>query len=416
VLQKTFARQNPNIDRKDFGAVIDTIKRGQIFYGDSKDRFERKLAEYLGLPYVITCNMGRGAELFALKGLGLSPGDEIIMASYNFPIVPVVIKLLGLKPVFVDVCSDTFNIDPQLIEKSITKKTKAILVTHIAGQTCEMDTILSIKKKYGLRLIEDVVQAFGAEYKDQKAGTFGDVSYFSFYIGKNMTTFMGAAVCTNDKNIFERMKKMADNYQMLSPGRLFGALSYGTVASLLTRPLVFKFTVYPLIISLNACQSQWLDDFMAESFSISSEIPSFCMQKFTNMQATIGLSQFKKRDASIDNRILNAQLLTRLIIPNESVTLPHVKEGNKHVFMYYFVSAKKRNEFRRLLSFKGVDTKRDSNLACSHLSIFKEEYVHCPISEKISQENVLIPNYPLLSTDNILHIANMINGVTQSIK
>jgi len=410
--KKTFARQNPNMDRQDFMAISDAIKKRAIYDGESKGVFEQKLVDYLGMKHVITCNMGRGAELFALMGLNLSKGDEIIISSYNFPIVPMVIKMLGYKPVFVDVDIETGMIDPTLVEKSITKKTKAILVTHLAGQSCAMDEILAIKKKHNLKLIEDAVQSLGAEYKGRKVGTFGDVSYFSFHVGKAMTAFVGAAVFTNNEVIYERIKKFAGEYGNFNCFRLSGKVFYTIIVHFLSKPSVFKYSVYPFIRVLYFFNSEWLDNVMSEQVKTIKQLPRYCMQKFSNFQAALGCSQLNKFSDSCNKRTNHAKILTNKIDSN-LVGLPMIKEGNTHVFTYYLIRVKNRKKFRRKLLAKGIDSKRDSNLACSHLNIFKDEYVHCPVSERISQESILIPNYPLLSEEDIIYIADMTNKTAQ---
>ena len=227
--KKVLPRQNPNIKFSDFRNVWRTIISNEVYFGSQIEKFERILSEYIGTRHVTLVNMGRTAELVALEALEFSKGDEIIMPSYNYPIVPTVVKMLGLKPVFVDVDPDTFNIDTNLIEKAITSKTKAIFVTHMCGQPCQMEEIIRIKNKHGLKLIEDAVHALGAEYNNKKVGTFGDISYFSFYTGKTMTTFMGAAICTNNKSISEKVKRIVEGYKKLSFRRLQKAIDYGVV-------------------------------------------------------------------------------------------------------------------------------------------------------------------------------------------
>jgi perosamine synthetase len=415
MLKKVFPRQNPNIDLEDLKCVYRVIRAGEVFSGPLIDDFERKLSDYTGIKHTIMLNMGRAAEFLALKGLGLSEGDEIIMPSYNFPIVPILVKMLGLKPVFVDVEPDTFNIDPSLIEKNITGKTKAIFVTHMCGHPCDMDKILEIKNKYGLRLVEDAVQSLGAEYKNKKVGTFGDVSYFSFYVGKNMTTFMGAAVCTNNRQLYLKMKEMADSYKKLSAAELARGVRYGLATYLLTKPWIFSFTVYPVLLALNLFNSELLDQKMSEPAGVPKELSFHYLTRFSNLQAAMGLSQLGKISNVIEKRIQNSLLLTQGIKSGGFLVTPTVRPQVKHSFLYYFVRAKNRKQFRKKLILKGVDTKRDTNLACSHLSVFKDEYKFCPVSESISRENTLIPNYPALSGKDIAYLASCINRVAEEL-
>jgi len=275
-----------------------------------------------------------------------------------------------------------------------------------------MEEILAIKEEYKLTLIEDAVQSLGAEYKGRKVGTFGDMSYFSFHVGKGITTFVGAAVLTNDEVIFEQMKKIANQYGNFNCLKLFGKVFYGILVHYLSKPNVFKYSVYPFIRFLYLFNSELLDDIMSEQIKTIEHLPRYCMQKFSNIQATLGCSQLERFDDSNKKRIRNAKVLSDRI-NSKFIGLPVIKDRNKHVFTYYFIRVKNRKEFRKKLLTKGIDSKRDSNLACSHLDIFKSEYVHCPVSERLSKENLLIPNYPSLDEKEVAHIAKMVNQTMQ---
>ena len=338
--KKIFARQSPNIDLKDFKSAFRAIKSKEVVYGPLIEDFERRFSEYTEIKYVGMLNMGRTAEWVALKAMDFSEGDEIIMPSYNFPIVPILVKMSGLKPVFVDVEPDTFNIDPSLIEERVTSKTKAILITHMCGHPCEMDKIIDIKNKYGLRLIEDAVHSLGAEYKGKKVGTFGDVSYFSFYVGKTMTTFMGAAVGTNDGTIFNRIKDIVCDYKRLPLGELFKAGGYGALTYFLTKPTIFSLTVYPVLILLNAYNSHLLDARMEEPLLIPERLHPSYLTRFSNLQAAVGLSQLERLQEFIYKRIRNSRLLSQNIEPSPLISLPLKRAEVRHTFLYYFIREK----------------------------------------------------------------------------
>ncbi len=406
---KTFARKSPNINFEDFQAAWKTMRAGEVFCGPMVEEFESMLAQYIGVKHVITVNMGRAAEFLALRSLNFSPGDEIIMPSYNFPIVPAIVKMLQLKPVFVDVGPDTFNINPDLIEECITDKTKAIFITHMCGHPCQMDRIIEIKNKYNLKLMEDAVHSLGAEYRNKLVGSFGDVSYFSFYVGKSLTTCMGAAVCTNNDDYYYKMREIVDGYKRLSLSRLAKAGGYAMATYFFTKPFIFGFAVYPILITLNLFNSSLLDGQTSEAVVIPDQPRHHYLTKFSNFQAAIGASQLKRYRKTISARIRNSELLSENIKDHSSIRLPITKTEVKHSFLYYSVRTADRKRFRKKLALKGVDTKKDANVACSHLEAFRPEYKHCPISEEISRNNILIPNYPSLLENDIKYIANKIN-------
>ncbi|MCP4403340.1 MAG: aminotransferase class I/II-fold pyridoxal phosphate-dependent enzyme, partial [bacterium] len=150
-----YPRHSVNLSPGCYSAILKTAFSGKVLQGPAIQRFEREFAKYIDIPYAIGVSSGRAALYLALKALGLKPGDEIIMPAYTFHIVPLVLHACGLKPVFVDVEPDNYNIDVSQIEKQITPKTKAISATHMYGQPCELDPILELAEKHQLKVLED---------------------------------------------------------------------------------------------------------------------------------------------------------------------------------------------------------------------------------------------------------------------
>jgi dTDP-4-amino-4,6-dideoxygalactose transaminase len=199
-------------------AIMDVVSSAQFINGPDVKFFQNELANYLGVKHVITCANGTDALQISMMGLGLKPGDEVITPSYTYIATTEVIGLLGLKPVFVDCDSDTFNISTSAIEKAITSKTKAIVPVHLYGQACDMQKIMQIAKKYNLFVIEDNAQAIGCVYNMngvlKKTGTIGDVGCTSFFPSKNLGCFGdGGAICTNDDNLADQLRMIANHGQ-----------------------------------------------------------------------------------------------------------------------------------------------------------------------------------------------------------
>jgi perosamine synthetase len=172
--------------------------------GKYVDLFENNFAEYLNIRHVITVTNGTNALHLSLVALGIKKGDEVIISNHNGAYGGFAIKYVGAKPVFLESKSETWNIDPSLIEDRITSKTKAIMIVHIYGYACDMPSIMKIAKKHNLKVIEDAAEAHGSMIDDKKCGTFGDISIFSFYANKNITSGEGGAVVTNDDDLAEK--------------------------------------------------------------------------------------------------------------------------------------------------------------------------------------------------------------------
>ncbi len=207
--------------RNEINIAIQSVMDSTAFIkGPEVSRFQDSLAKYLGVSHVIACGNGTDALQIALMSLNLQPGDEIITSPFTFIATVEVIRLLGFKPVLVDIDPETFNIDADRIEKAITNRTRAIIPVHLFGQCADMHKITEIASRYKLNIIEDTAQALGAEFiflvgMKKKAGTIGMIGCTSFFPSKNLGTFGdGGALFTNDTDLANKIKVIA-NHGML---------------------------------------------------------------------------------------------------------------------------------------------------------------------------------------------------------
>ncbi len=198
--------------RDEILSIFDELsKKGAYVLTEEVRRFEKNFAEYCGTKYAIGVANGGEALFLSLKALGVGPGDEVITVPNTFIATAWAIIAAGARPVFVDVRED-FNINPLLIEKAITSKTKAIIPVHFTGRPAEMDPILDIAKKYNLHIIEDAAQAIGAEYKGKRTGTFGVLNCFSLHPLKNLHVHGdGGVITTDSQEYYELLLKLRNN-------------------------------------------------------------------------------------------------------------------------------------------------------------------------------------------------------------
>jgi dTDP-4-amino-4,6-dideoxygalactose transaminase len=200
-------------------AVIGVLESSQFIGGPQVKAFGEELANYNQSKHVITCANGTDALQIAMMALDLKPGDEVITPSFTYIATVEVAALLGIKPIFVDVCADTFCIDPVAIEKAITPKTKAIVPVHLYGHAAEMDKIMAIAEKHGLFVIEDNAQAIGNDYvfedgTKKKTGSIGHIGCTSFYPSKNLGAFGdGGAIFTDDDELAKKINMIASHGQ-----------------------------------------------------------------------------------------------------------------------------------------------------------------------------------------------------------
>lgn len=187
------------------------LKKEDFILGRDVEDFEHSFADFIGVKYALGLNSGTDALFLGLLALGVGPGDEVIVPDYTYIASAFAVSYVGAKPVFVDIEESSFNIDPDKIERAITKRTKAIMPVHLYGLTARMDRIKQIARRKGLKVIEDAAQAHGADFKGKKTGSMGDIGAFSFYPTKNLGAFGdGGVVTTNHTLLFKKLKKLRD--------------------------------------------------------------------------------------------------------------------------------------------------------------------------------------------------------------
>ncbi len=212
-LQTQYQKIKPEVDQ----VIFEVIHSTKFIRGPQVKQFEEELANYLNVKHVVACGNGTDALQISLMALDLQPGDEVITADFTFAATVEVIKLLKGKPVLVDVLPDTFNIDPEAVEKAITPRTKAIIPVHLFGQSADMDEIMRIARKYNLAVIEDNAQAIGSDFRFadgtvKKTGTIGTIGTTSFFPSKNLGAYGdGGAIFTDDDRLAHRLRGIVNH-------------------------------------------------------------------------------------------------------------------------------------------------------------------------------------------------------------
>jgi len=349
----------PLLTEEEIKAITDVLRSGRISQGEKVREFEKEFAKYHSVKHGIATSSGTSALKIALEAAGIKKGDEVITTPFTFIATSNSILYNQGIPVFADIDEDTFNINPEEIRKQITPKTKALLVVHLYGLPCKMDEILEIKEEHGLVLIEDCAQALGAEYKGKKVGSFGDVSAFSFYPTKNITTGEGGMVLTNKEEIAEKARLIRNHGQ--------------------------KENYRHEIIGYN--------------------------YRMTDMQAALGLVQLKKLDEMNEKRRRNAIILTELLRNTEGIKTPVCFNGAKHVYNQYTIKAEKRDKLFEFLNKNGIKARiyydRPVHMQPAYQKLgFKKGL--CPVAEKVSEQVLSLPVYPLLEPRDMENIAEIV--------
>jgi dTDP-4-amino-4,6-dideoxygalactose transaminase len=199
----------PEITDDDVQSVVETLRSGWLTTGPKVKRFEEDFAKYVGCTHAVAVNSGTAALHLALDAIGIKEGDDVIVPTLTFAATAEVVIYFKAKPVLVDCRPDTLNLDPDQIEKAITPRTKAIIPVHLAGQSCDMDRIIELARHHNLKVIEDAAHALPAAYHGKNVGTIGDITCFSFYATKTITTGEGGMATTENPDWARRMRMMS---------------------------------------------------------------------------------------------------------------------------------------------------------------------------------------------------------------
>ena len=340
--------------RKGITEIEDDCK---YILGKNVKELEEKIAAYLGVKYCVAVGNGLDALTISLLSLNLPKNSEVIVPSNTFFASVLSIIRAGLKPVLCEPNLESFNITSDEIEKLITDKTSAIMVVHLYGNPCEMDKIISLAKKYKLKIIEDCAQAFGAQYLGKKIGTFGDLGAFSFYPTKNLGGIGdGGLIATNNRNLYNFCRKT----------RSYGGENY-------------KYD----IIGINS--------------------------RMDEIQAMFLLKKLEDIDKINDIKIRNANLYLKNV-KNKNIILPKISNNSKSVFHIFCVKVKNRDNFIKYLNENNIYP-----LIHYPIPLFKQkalkQYINgkYPISNLLSNTIVSLPCSAAHTEEEIKYVIDIIN-------
>lgn len=277
------------IDQEDIDAVVKALQADYVATGPGIEEFEKAFASYVGAKYAVAVSSGTAALHACVHAIGIQEGDEVITTPMTFVATASSIMFCKGSPVFADIEEDTYNIDPDDIERKITSKTKAIMPVHFTGQPCDMKRIYEIAQKHGLKVIEDAAHAHGADYYGSKIGAckYSDLTAFSFHPVKLMTTCEGGIVTTNDEELYHKMKLFRAYYSTKDPVLLKdkedGPWHYEI------QGLGYNYRLSDVMCALGKSQLHKLDDFVARRREIAQRYNA-------NLEKTSGLILPKQAD------------------------------------------------------------------------------------------------------------------------
>jgi dTDP-4-amino-4,6-dideoxygalactose transaminase len=348
VAQRTIPVAQPLIGEEEIDAVVAVMRSGNLVQGRVVENFERRFAEIIGVRHAIAVSSGTAALHVALLALGIGPGDEVITTPFSFVATGNAVLYTGARPVFVDIRADDFNIDPDLIEAAITRRTRAILPVHLYGQPADMSAIQTIARRHDLPIVEDAAQAHAASIYGRNVGTFG-LGCFSFYATKNVMTVEGGAITTDDESLANRLR----------------------------------------LLRAHGAPTRYCHEILGFNY------------RMTDLHAAIGVVQLDKLEDLTRQRIANAEYLNSEI---HNVVTPRAKPGRRHVYHQYTIRVQtKRDQAALLLAECGVGSGVHYPIPLHQQPLYRQlGYVDSlPVAEQASREVLSLPVHPALDRDDL---------------
>jgi len=365
----------PWINKNNKKAVMKVFNQRWLTNGPQLIHFEKNFSSFLNTKFSSGVNSATSALHLCLRTLGISQGDEVIVPTFTFAATANVIDYCGAKPIFCDVDINSFNIKASEIRKKITKNTKAIILVHYGGQSCDMREIFEISKKNNIPIIEDCAHSLGATYKNKKCGSFGIASCFSFYPTKIITTGEGGMVSTNSIVFHKKINLLRSHAVNILP-------------------------------SEREDQGTWKYDVVDLGYNY----------RLDEIRASLGISQLKRVTTINKKRFKIAKTYNKKLKNIKGITIPEVKKDRNHIYHLYSIKIEKEHHLTRDLLFqklfkKGIGTSVQYfplHLMTYYKNKYKNNVKEFPNAEQLKDEILCLPIYPTMNTKQIDYVVNQI--------
>lgn len=369
-------------------AALKVLRSGGYIGGTEVSEFEEEFSAYQGAKYAISCGNGTAALVLALRSLGIGFGDEVITVSWTFFATAESIAAVGATPVFVDVCPETYCINPELIEVAITERTKAVLPVHFYGQSCDMDALRSVCKKYNLYLIADCAQCVGTKYRGERKNILGDISCFSFFPTKNLgCDGDGGMILTDNEDIARACRSL----------KVHGSGKDG----LWTLKREYKRKDIPFPINIPVGESKYYNYLIGYNSRLDA------------IQAAILRKKLRHLDEFIEGRRKNAELYNRALKDMDILT-PAVAENVEHSYYIYALKHPKAQKIMEKLKNAGVPTGTYYPVPLHLQGVFTQlgyKEGDLPITEDLSKTTFVLPVFPELYEEEREYIIKTLKNI-----
>ena len=362
--------------------------------GKNSRKLERKFCGYISSKWAISFDSGRSGLYAILKCLEIKDYDEIILQAFTTVALSNTIKWCGAKPVYIDIVKNTYNINPEKIEEKITDKTKAIIVQHTFGNSCEMDKIMEIVRKHNLYVIEDCAHSLGAEYQNKKLGTIGDAAFFSFGRDKVISAVAGGMVTTNNNKLGEKIKEFRNQMSYPKKSLIIRQL-FQPIVTFKALKLYYFFNLGKIIMYLSTKTG-----IITKAYSKKerkNKRPENFPAKMPNALAEIVLHQMKLISKFNEHRINIAKLYQEKLSNNKNIILPKSTANSKNIFLWFTVLAENKKKLIKKARRKHIILGDWFPQAVGPIEVNLEKCDYkkgsCPVAEEVSLKCVNLPTH-----------------------
>ncbi|MFH0861104.1 MAG: UDP-4-amino-4,6-dideoxy-N-acetyl-beta-L-altrosamine transaminase [Candidatus Altiarchaeota archaeon] len=383
--KETLFYAEPWIDDDDINGVMEVLNRGFKGALPTVREYETKFAEYVDAKYAVAFINGTAALHACAFAAGISKGDEVITTPMTFAATSNCVLYCGGTPIFADIQEDTYNIDPEHIREKITKKTKAIMPVHYTGQPADMDSINAIAEEHGLTVIEDACHAVGATYKDRMIGSISVMNVFSTHPVKQINTFEGGMITTNDREIYEKLAQFRNHGITRDPKKL----------------------------KLRDEDGDWVSDqqYLGHNY------------RFNDLQAALGISQLKKLDKFLSIRKKYVDMYNKAFKNVEGLTIPYQSPDGKSSWHIYVLklNTEKIGKSRKQV-FNELKAKHNIAAAVHYVPVYYHTYYQnlrykrgiCPTAEDLYNRIITLPLFPKMTENDVEYVIDSVKDVLKS--
>lgn len=381
----------PDIGEEEITEVTNTLRSGWVTTGPKTFQFEDDFKKFVGSEYALATNSCTSGLHLALEAIGVGKDDYVITTPYTFTATAEVIRYLGAHPLFCDIDQETYNLDPQEVEKillenerqgPLKKKIKAIMPVHFAGQSCDMQKIKKLANDYDLKIVEDAAHALPSTSHGEMVGNIGDITVFSFYATKTITTGEGGMITTNDQKLYERMKVM----------RLHG----------MDRDAWGRY---------QSSKGSWFYEIVGPGFKYN----------MTDIAASLGIHQLRKCHSFCEKRTQLASIYARELKNVSGVKLPVQKNSNDtHSYHLYVIQVEASYRDSIIKGLKDRKIGASVHFIPLHLHPYYRDYYELkpedfPVSYKVYSQAISLPLYTRMSEKDVVRVTHALKEVIQKI-